>query len=93
MNDDMLDFMIYLSEGDLNALSILMDIVSKGRNGIIDLVILDSLNIRGNLICDIYVLKCNKDFNKFEEYLDQISKSKNIIELTNTNEKQYKICL
>ena len=63
-----MDMMMVMSEGNPGALTVLMQMMQDPRSTL-DILLLDSLDIRGSKIWMLYSDSCNKDMGKFERTL------------------------
>ncbi len=67
-NMSLMDMMMVMSQGNPGALTVLMQMM-ENPNGILDIVLLDSLDIRGSKIWMLYSDSCNQDMGKFQRTL------------------------
>lgn len=65
---NMMDMMMVMSEGNPGALTVLMQMM-QDFNGILNILLLDSLNIRGSKIWGLYSDCCGKNVGKFNRTL------------------------
>lgn len=67
-NMNIIDVVLIMSEGEINASNILIGMITDYRNSK-NIMILDKYNIRGNKIEKLYNDGCNKNFDKFNRTL------------------------
>ena len=67
-NMDMIEMIMTISEGNPGAIKVIKEMLKK-PNGLMDILLLDSLDIRGSKIWLIYNDCCNQDMNKYNRTL------------------------
>lgn len=63
-NMDMIEMIFTISEGNPEAIRVMKEML-KNPNGLMDILLLDSIDIRGSKIWLIYNDCCNQDMNKY----------------------------
>ncbi len=67
LEDDMIEVLRTLSEGNPGALSVLIEVLNGDLEGLSDIHILDDMNIRGPQIWVAYKDVCKQDISNFRE--------------------------
>ena len=83
-DDTLKDIYIKMSEGIVGALSVLLQIVKEGEDGLLYVLALDSLGIRGSRLWVLYKNCCGQDLDLFkivilntnQESLDEMIESR-----------------
>lgn len=73
LNMSYMDLMILMSEGNPGALTVLAEMFKRGDNGIMAMLHLDDMNIRGSQVWVGYKDHCGHDLDKFLECIRERS--------------------
>lgn len=80
---DMIDLVLTMAEGNPGALKVIMSLLTMNEIGVIRLLSLDDMNIRGSQIWIAYKDHCGEDIEKLIEEIE--NRSYTMVETVNMN--------